>query len=320
MKIGVFTVLLSQMPLEQALDYFAKLGIQMVELGVGNYPGTAHASVDELVGNKSAQQKLLDAVKSRGLEISALSCHGNSIHPDKEFAKLNEEVTRKAVVLASEMGLNRVCTFSGCPGDQSGSKTPNWVTCPWPNDFSDLLKWQWEEVLIPHWQMMAKFGADHGVKYCLEPHPGFCVYNVETMLKLNAAVGDSVGCNFDPSHMFWNGVDVSAAARKLGKVIYHMHAKDCRVDPVVASVNGCNDNKTYADEINRSWIFRTVGYGHDYQTWKDLISTLKMVGYDDVLSIEHEDSLMSAKEGLEKAVSFLKEVVIFEQPGGMWWV
>ena len=65
--------------------------------------------------------------------------------------------------------------------------------------------------------------------------------------------------------------------------------------------------------------FRTVGYGNDMNYWKDMISNLKMTGYDGVISIEHEDGLMSVKEGLEKAVSFLKEILITEDPTAAWW-
>ncbi|MDD4679726.1 MAG: sugar phosphate isomerase/epimerase, partial [Clostridia bacterium] len=83
--------------------------------------------------------------------------------------------------------------------------------------------------------------------------------------------------------------------------------------------NGVLDTKHYGDEINRSWIFRSVGYGHEYQIWKDMISNLRMAGYDDIISIEHEDSLMSGNEGLQKAISFLKEVLVFEDTGEMFW-
>jgi len=150
-------------------------------------------------------------------------------------------------------------------------------------------------------------------------HPGFCVYNPETLLKLRNAVGDIIGANFDPSHLFWQGIDPVAAIRKLGPAIYHFHAKDTKIDELNTATNGVLDTKHYSDEINRSWIFRTVGYGHGYQVWKDIVSNLKMVGYDDVLSIEHEDSLMSVNEGLRKAIDFLKEVMIFEKTSGMWW-
>ena len=66
------------------------------------------------------------------------------------------------------------------------------------------------------------------------------------------------------------------------------------------------DVKKYTDEIHRSWVFRTVGYGNGESVWRDIISNLRMVGYDHVISIEHEDSLMSGDEGLKKAIETLK--------------
>lgn len=319
MKIGVFTALFGQRSLEETLDYVAAAGVEMVELGTGNYPGSPHCDPDKLLGNASAQKELLNAVESRGLAISALSCHGNPLHPDKAFAKANHEVHRKTVQLAKELGVGTVINFSGCPGDSPSSTKPNWVTCAWPPDYSEILEWQWNECVIPYWKEEAKFAKSNGVKIAFEMHPGFCVYNVDTMLKVREACDDTIGCNFDPSHLFWNGVDVNAAIRKLGDAIYHVHAKDSKIDSLNTAINGCNDAKSYADEINRSWIFRTVGYGHDAQTWKDIVSSLKLVGYDYVLSIEHEDSLMSVNEGFQKAVSFLQDVLITEQAGEMWW-
>ena len=161
----------------------------------------------------------------------------------------------------------------------------------------------------------------HGIeKFAIEMHPGFCVYNPETLLKLREAVGPVIGANFDPSHLIWQGIDSIAAIRKLAGTIYHVHAKDTKVDALNTSVNGVLDTKHYSDEFHRSWIFRTVGYGHDAQYWRDFISNLRLVGYDDVLSIEHEDSIMTNKEGLEKAVAFLKDCIISEsKPTGMFW-
>ena len=319
MKIGVFAVLFSQQPLEQALDYIAQSGCQAVELGTGNYPGNAHCNPDKLLGDESACKSLLKAVGSRGLEISALSCHGNPLHPDKAFAKADRETFRKTMQLAQKLGVNRVINFSGCPGDGPNAAKPNWVTCPWPPDYTEILEWQWKESVIPYWKEEVKFAQQHGVKVCLEMHPGFVVYNPETLLKLRSAVGDTIGANFDPSHLFWQGMDPVVCIRELGDAIYHFHAKDCRVDPINSDVNGVLDTKSYGLESKRSWIFRTLGYGHDISVWKNMVSALRLVGYDDVLSIEHEDSLMSVNEGFQKAVALLKEVVLFEKPGEMWW-
>lgn len=319
MKLGVFTVLFAQRSLEEALDYIAASGVEMIELGTGNYSAPTHCNPDALLGNKAAQKELLNAVESRGLAISALSCHGNPLHPDKAFAKSNHELYRKVVQLAKELGIETVINFSGCPGDGPNATKPNWVTCAWPPDYAEILKWQWEEAVIPYWKEEAKHLKNNGVKVAFEMHPGFCVYNVDTMLRIREACGESIGCNFDPSHLFWNGVDVCAAIRALGSSIYHVHAKDCKIDSLNTGVNGCNDTTPYDQELKRSWIFRTVGYGHDAQTWKDIVSTLKLVGYDYVLSIEHEDSLMSVNEGFQKAVVFLKDVIISERAGEMWW-
>jgi sugar phosphate isomerase/epimerase len=145
------------------------------------------------------------------------------------------------------------------------------------------------------------------------------VYNVEGLLRLRAAAGDALGCNFDPSHLWWNGVDPVEAIRALGEAIFHVHAKDVVADQHNIRVNGCNDGKSYGDIPNRSWTFRSIGYGHDTKVWKDIVSALRMVGYDYVLSIEHEDALMSADEGLRKGISVLQDAVVFEEAGEMFW-
>ena len=320
MKLGVLTVLFGEQPLETTLDYVRKMGVEMVELGTGNYPGSAHCNPDELLSDDEKLKTFRKKVEDSGLEISALSCHGNPLHPLEEIAKKHREVQRKTILLAEKLGVERIITFSGCPGGSEQARNPNWVTCPWPDDFSRILKWQWDEKVIPYWKEEAKFAEEHGVrKIGLEMHPGFVVYNTETLLKLRDAVGETIGANFDPSHLFWQGIDPIASVRKLGKAIYHVHAKDTRIDDINTSVNGVLDTKSYSDEVNRSWIFRTVGYGHDYEFWKAFVSNLRMVGYDHVLSIEHEDSLMSVNEGFSKAVSFLKEILLTEKVGEMWW-
>jgi sugar phosphate isomerase/epimerase len=228
-------------------------------------------------------------------------------------------VSRKTVLLAEKLGVPVVVDFSGCPGDSPKSTAPNWVTCPWPPDYLDVLQWQWDKAVTPYWTEHGKFAADHGVRIAIEMHPGFVVYSPETMLKLRAIAGPSVGANLDPSHLFWQNIDPIAAVRRLGDAIFYVHAKDTQLYPANLSLTGVLDTKPYTDERNRSWLFRTCGYGHGAEWWKEFVSTLRMYGYDNVLSIEHEDSLLSAEEGLTKAATFLNELVIREQPGAAWW-
>ena len=165
------------------------------------------------------------------------------------------------------------------------------------------------------------FCENSKVKFAIEAHPGFLVYNPETILRLRDAAGSQIGANFDPSHFWWQGIDPIAAVRALGAAgaVFHVHAKDTRIDPLNCAVNGNLDTKSYSDILGRSWSFRAVGYGHTLTWWKDFISNLRMIGYDDVLSIEHEDGLMSSPEGLKKAMETLQASIISEQPGAMFW-
>lgn len=319
MRVGCFTALLSQFPLEKVLEKLKSLGISTVELGTGNYPGGPHCSLD-MLSNKTKLNDFKSLIADNGFTISALSCHGDPLHPNKAFAKQNQETTKKTILLAEKLGVPVVIDFSGCPGDSDNAKHPNWVTCPWPPHYLEILDWQWNKKVLPYWVKQGQFATDHGVKVAIEMHPGFVVYSPETMLRLREVAGPSIGCNYDPSHMFWQGIDPIAAIRILGDAIFHVHAKDTQIYNVNLPMTGVLDTKKYTDEKNRSWIFRTVGYGHSNQWWTEFISTLRMFGYDYVLSIEHEDSLMSADEGLTKAAAFLNNIMIKESVGKAWWV
>ena len=321
MKLGVLTNLFGNLPLDEVCAKLSALGVEAVEIGCGGYPGRDHADPAVLLTDDAKLAEFKATLDRYGMTLACLSCHGNPVHPDPAVAKSFDEDFHNAVLLAEKLGVDTVVTFSGCPGGSPEDKTPNWVTCPWPDDFGKILDYQWNEVLIPYWKKTAEFAKAHGVtKIAFEMHPGFCVYNPETLLRLRAAVGDVIGANFDPSHLIWQGIDPVAAIRALEGAIYHFHAKDTKVDPYNTAVNGVLDNKSYGDEIHRSWIFRAVGYGHGAEYWRDIISNLRLVGYDKVMSIEHEDSLMTQEEGLAKAARFLRDSIISApRPGDMRW-
>jgi sugar phosphate isomerase/epimerase len=321
MKLGVFMVLFGDRPFTEALDYVAQSGLNTVEIGTGGYPGKAHCDPAQLLADKAALRQFKQAVEDRGLEISALSCHGNPLHPNQEVAGQYHEDFENTVRLAEELGGLQVITFSGCPGESDSSQNPVWVTCPWPEEFTQVLNWQWREKVIPYWSRQHEFLKEHGVRVAIEAHPGFVVYNTETMLRLREECGDTIGMNFDPSHLFWQGMDPVACIKELGQkdAIFHVHAKDTAFDDRNMALQGVLDTKSYRKELQRSWIFRTVGYGHGEKTWRDIVSALQLVGYNGTLSIEHEDSLMAVEEGFQKAVSFLKQQVIREKLDNVWW-
>jgi sugar phosphate isomerase/epimerase len=322
LKLGVFTVLFSKMPFEEMLDYVKEAGVEAVEIGTGCYPGNAHCNPAELLEDEGKRKAFKRAVESRGLMISALSCHGNPLTPEKEFARRSHETFVKTVELAAKLDVPVVNTFSGTPGDHEGAKYPNWPVAPWPNEYREVLKWQWEEKIIPYWKEAGAFAAKHGVKVGLELHGGFSVHTPYTLLKLREAVGEVIGANLDPSHLWWQGIDPVAAIKILGKegAIHHFHAKDTVIDQEHVNMYGLTDMQSYENLSTRAWQFRTVGFGHSLKEWADIFSTLRLVGYDYVVSIEHEDALLSIEEGFRKAVQNIKQVLPQESLSEMWWV
>lgn len=322
MKLGVFTVLFGDQPLEAALDRIADAGLDCVEIGTGNYPGNRHCRPEELLADRSALDRFRKAISSRNLEISALSCHGNPLHPQADVARDSHETFLRTIELAGRLGVTRINLFSGCPGDSDTARYPNWVTCAWPNDFGELVEWQWREKVIPYWREQAALAAKNEIRLGFEMHPGFVVYNPVTLLRLREACGESVGANLDPSHLFWQGIDLEVAIAELGKAgaIFHTHAKDTAINPRNAALNGVLDTVPMAEVGRRSWIFRTVGYGHGELEWRRFLSALRLAGYDDVLSIEHEDALLSVDEGFRKGVAFLRSVMPTEPAlSDAWW-
>lgn len=328
MKLGVMGAGLGAMGWDKALDYCKHVGLDAIELPVGAYPGAPFFNPREVLADPAAQRKIVEDVKRRGLEIIGLAVHGNPVSPDPAVREPHLADHDTAVRLARKLGTDVVINFSGCPGGSAKDAMPNWVTCAWPPEYGKILDYQWNDVLAPFWTKKAKEAAGEGVKIAFEAHPGFSVYNPDTLLrirKLGAPLGgecpSNLGANLDPSHFFWQGIDPVESARVLGDAgaIFHVHGKDCGIDPHNMRRNGGLDTRSYADLHNRSWVFRTCGYGHGDEFWRPFVSMLRCKGYDGVISIEHEDSYMSIREGFEKAVSYLRGVIIREKAGGAWW-
>jgi DNA-(apurinic or apyrimidinic site) lyase len=322
MDVGVLTVTLGDESLPDALGYLSGLGVDAVELGCGGFPGDDHLPREEYLDDEGAQSDLLDLVAEHDLRISALATHNNPLHPDEDRAERAATELREAVRLADQLGVENVNTFSGLPAGSPADEVPNWITAPWPPEHAEALEYQWEDVAIPRWTALADHAADHGVNVCIEMHPNMLVYEPTGLARLREATNERIGANFDPSHLYWQGIDVTEAVRYLGErdAIHHVHAKDTALYEHNARVKGYLDTAPYTEESDRSWLFRSIGYGHGEAHWKDVVSTLRMVGYEGALSIEHEDSLTSGREGLEKAVDVLRRAVFETQPGEAHWV
>jgi len=311
MKVGVLTAQpLGHMTLPEALGYLESIGVDAVELPTGGFVGDDHLPRGEYLGDENAQADLIERVEDHGIEISGLAVHANPVHPVEERAAAADRDIRESIRLADQLGVDRIITFSGLPAGGPSGEVPNWITAPWPPEHHEALQYQWD-VTIDYWEDAAAFADDHGVDVAIEMHPNMLVYEPRGMMKLREATNDRIGANIDPSHLWWQQIDVTRAIRYLGErnAIHYFHAKDTKVYAENAGLEGVLDTKPYGEEADRSWLFRSVGYGHDEEVWRDIASTLRMVGYDDVMSIEWEDSLAEPTEGLEKAVAVLQDAV-----------
>ena len=321
MDIGVLTVVLADEELEDVFAYLSDLGVGAVELGTGGFVGDDHLPREEYLGDEDAQNELKGLLEEYDLRISALATHNNPLHPDEERAEEADTELREAIELASQLDVDAVTCFSGLPAGGPEDQTPNWITAPWPPEHSEALEYQWEEVAVPYWSNLAEHAESHGVDVAIEMHPNMIVYEPHSMLRLREATNERIGANFDPSHLYWQGIDATEAIRFLGEhdAIHHFHAKDTGLYEANARTKGYLDTAPYTDEPNRSWLFRSIGYGHGEEHWKEVVSTLRMIGYEGALSIEHEDSLTSGREGLEKAVDVLGRAVFETTPGEAYW-
>ena len=320
MQIGVHTPPLYDRSIEAAIEYLSDLGVQAIEPGVGGHPGTEHLSPDDYLDRDGPQTELKEVLDEHGVTISALATHNNPLHPDDERAASADEDLRTAIRLAEQLDVECVTCFSGLPAAGPDDSVPNWVTAPWPPEHAAALEYQWE-VASDYWSELSAFADDHGIDVAIEMHPNMLVHEPHGMARLNEETNDRVGANFDPSHLYWQGIEASEAVRFLGErdLINHVHAKDTAIYEANKRTKGVLDPRSYTEEGERSWLFRTVGYGHGEAHWKELVSTLRMVGYDGTLSIEHEDSLTSAREGLEKAVDVLQRAFFETEPGDAFW-
>src|SRR5699024_6011902 len=237
------------------------------------------------------------------------------------FRKESDEALRKTIELAAMMGVPVVNAFSGTPAGNETDTSVNWPVTPWPEEYSEIKEWQWENRLVPYWKEIGELAEAHDVKIGLELHGGFLVHSPHTMLELRRRTNTYIGANLDPSHMWWQGIEPVAAIKILGRegAIHHFHAKDTYIDRENLNMHGYLDMNPYGKIKDRSWTFRSVGLGHSMDEWADMMSALRTYGYDHVVSIEHEDGLMSIEEGFQTAVRNLQRVIIKEEPAAMWW-
>ena len=307
MKLGFVSDSLGGLPFDEVLTHAQRMGVSGIEVNTCGWSTAPHFDLKGMLGNASAQKRFLSAFADRGLEVISLNANGNPLHPSDTA---QGEGLRNTIRVAGEMGIKTVCTMSGLPAGRDGDQTPNWVVSSWPPETQAILRYQWEEKLLPFWTEIVALAKSCGVeRIALELHGNQCVYNVPSLLKLRQMVGPTVGANLDPSHLFWMGADPLVAAEALGDAIYHVHAKDTFLNAPKQATTSLLENGSLMDIPARSWSYITLGFGHGEEWWRQFCYRLKMAGYDGWLSIEHEDVLLNSLEGLEKSVALLKGVM-----------
>lgn len=312
MKLGVMTILSDNATLEKTFEYLSSLGINVVELGFGGYSGKGHIKPGEFLDEQNEVDQLKELLKTYNLKISALNILGNGVHPNENLASRFNTNLINVFKIAEILGVDTVNTFSGCPGKGRDSKFPNWIFSE-AEDLEPVKEYQWNDVLIPYWQDKAKVANSYGVnKIALNMHPGFNVYDADSLLKLRSEVGEAIGVNFDPSNLYWQGINTVEAIKELKDAIYNFVAKDTKIDFIRKNVNGVLPKGNYSIITNRDYTFKTIQYGYDCALYEEMISALAEIKYNGVISIQLEDILTPPNEGLEKVINFFKETVSFK--------
>jgi sugar phosphate isomerase/epimerase len=307
MELGLYTDSVGHVSFEAALDLAARIGAPAIEIATGGQSAAPHLRVAELLADASARRAFERAFADRGLRIGALNCSAWPLHPVKGAREV--ELIRDTIRLAGELGVDKIVTMSGNPGDGQGASTIDWIWYPWPSDAVALLERQWGEA-IPVWQELAALAEQHGVRrIAFELHPLHLVYNVPTLLRMREAVGPSIGANVDPSHLFWQQMDPVAVVGALGSAVHHVHLKDTEVVPDQVALTGVLDQRPFDDPANRAWRFRTVGRAHGAEFWAAFLAALRAAGYDDMLSIENEDATQPALDGVQEAAAFMLPLI-----------
>lgn len=326
MKLGVYNAILHDRSLPEAIEAVKRLGLSGIELNSGGFLPSLHIpSYDDILVSDTARDDFLGLFEGTGVSLAGLNCNGNPLHPKRAIGDAHAGDVRRSIQLAERLGQDRVVTMSGLPGGEPGASTVNWVVNAWNSAALDVLDHQWD-VAATFWREMDRFAAEHGVKVALELHPQNLVFNSADVHKLIELTGAThVGIELDASHLFWQQMDPVAVVRHLGELVFHAAAKDVRVNPEWASINGVLDNSfrrlspeeprtnlggdEWANEWPKqsAWDFVALGRGHDTAFWTDFLRALRDVNPNMWVNIEHEDVSLGRIEGLEVAAKVLRD-------------
>ena len=319
MKIGVTSWVWPDHSFDEVLAACTNLGIEHLELACGGFFPPHNCDARALLGDPAALREARERLEQSSITISALAVHGEPLHPDPTISTAYAGDLDRAIELAHELGVVNLTLLAGLPEAAEGDRSPNWVTYPYPARNLQVMSWQWEQRLLPYWRERVERADQAGVRFCFEIHPADMLHQPSRLLRLRDELGPTVGANLDPSHLIWQGADLVEVVHTLGDAIYNVHAKESELNEAVVRRDGVIDGRTFAKPSERSWSFRTIGYGQSVHWWRKLLSALRSVGYDGVLAYEHEDPLFDPDEGLRRGLELLRSSVPLLPQTPMWY-
>jgi sugar phosphate isomerase/epimerase len=228
------------------------------------------------------------------------------------MVKLGTEHILKTARVASELEIETVVGFFGSTVWES------WYI--WPPQRLKIYEEGWD-LFVERWNPILDEFAKLGVRFAHEVHPTEIAYNVYTAEEAIKRLGrDDWGFNFDPSHLIWQMIDPVVFIKRFGSRIFHAHAKDWELQKDILHIDGVTGTGSW-QRGDRAARYRVPGWG-DVE-WRRVMTALLEVGYDFVLSFEHEDPVMSEEDGCEQCIQFLKPLIIKKPLGPdstAWWL
>jgi sugar phosphate isomerase/epimerase len=325
MNIGAYTACLHNYTLEESLDILKGNGLTGAEVNVGGFIPSPHCPVDLLIGSKTAREDYLGIFADKGMRLAGFNCSGNVLSPLPDVGPRHDYDLRRAIELAGKLGVDEIVCMSGTPGTDPDAKYPAWVVNPWDGVELEVLEYQ-KSVADPYWREMDKRAQDAGVKLAWELHPHNIAFTPVNFLEFAERIdAKNVGVNMDPSHLMWQQMDIVASIKLLGDHIFHVHAKDTKLYPGVAT-RGVIDSsfgpvpENPADRTptgmshycsswpeDPAWRFVGIGVGHDVAWWTEFLRAIKDINPEMNVNIEHEDQSMSQLDGIAFAAKNLLE-------------
>ena len=279
MKVGILTAPVSRQPLDKFIPWAASIGVQQIELDVG--PG---GNFDATTVTDSDIANLKSLLAKNNITLSSIVCYWHTMMTGvtAEHLAQSKKVFPAAIKLAPKLGVELVGALAGFP--TQGKSRLNTI----------------KEDLPEHFRPMADLAREAGVKIMFENWYATNLQNLEHFQTIFEVMPDAhLGLNYDPSHLDWQEIDYIDGVREFQKRIFHVHAKDVWVNPTRRARVGSNGDGW--------WRYVLPGYGRI--RWGEFITTLRQVGYDGVISVEHEDDAFSPEEGFVKSVRYLRSLV-----------